>query len=106
MVSEPKTTVRWGDGHPVVRVSNASYFAKLHYRLQKRLPMWVIYRPNTREYPGVWVTRMHVTLPEQKPTRFVMTHDTLEDLRGMLPPGVTCLGRQAGDAPEIEEVWI
>lgn len=68
--------------------------------------MWVIYRPTTCEYPGVWVTRMHVTLPEPKPTRFVMTHDTLEELRTMLPPGVTCLGRQDDDLPEIEEVWV
>lgn len=68
--------------------------------------MWVVYRPVTREYPGSWVARMHVTLPAHKPTRFVISHDTLDDLRTILPPGLTNIGRQQGDLPEIEEVWL
>lgn len=40
---------------------------KLHNRLQARLPMWVVYRPITREYPGLWVARMHITLPQTRP---------------------------------------
>lgn len=94
------------DGHPVLLVPVGNYFARLHWRLRERLPMWVIYRPVTREYPGVWVSRMHATFPDPKPTRFVMTHDTLAGLREMLPPGLSRISRSAEDLPEIEEVWL
>lgn len=87
-------------------VENPNYFAKVHCRLQARLPIWVIYRPITREFPGSWVARMHVCLPVSKPTRFVITHDSLEQLRSLLPPGLTNLTRDPGDLPEIEEVWF
>lgn len=94
------------DGHPVVHVPSAGHFIRLHHRLRNRLPMWVVYRPITREYPGRWVARMHVTRPECRPTRFVLAHDTLDDLRDMLPPGLVNLGRRMGDVPEIAEVWL
>jgi hypothetical protein len=87
-------------------LTNRDHLIRLHLRLQSRLPMWVIYHPVTREYLGQWVARMHVTLPEPKPTRFVMTHDSLAELRDLLPPGVVCLGRDKADMPEIAEVWI
>lgn len=79
---------------------------KLHDKLRARLPMWAIYNQTTREYPGLWVARMHVILPESKPTRFVMTHDSLEEIRGILPPGLTRLARNSLDVPEIVETWI
>jgi hypothetical protein len=94
------------DGYPVVRVSGPEYFARLHGRLRARLPVWTIYRPVTREYPGKWVARMHVVLPEMKPTRFVMTHDTLEALRALLPPGLVKAAADPSDPPEIEETWL
>lgn len=94
------------DGWPAIIAPGGRHLWKLHGRLHNRLPMWVIYRPPTREYYGLWVARMHVTLPEPKPTRFVATHDTLADLREMLPPGLVCLSRDIHDAPEIEEVWF
>ena len=72
------------------------------------LPMWVVYRPVTREYPGVWVARMHVTLCRKHAlrTRFVMTHDSLDELRSLLPPALTWMERNPQDVPEIEEVWL
>lgn len=94
------------DGHPIVLVPHQRYFARLHYRLRARLPMWVVYRPGTAEYPRHWVARMHVTLPEPRASRFVITHDTLAELREMLPPGLTRLPRFSEDVPEIEEVWL
>lgn len=68
--------------------------------------MWVVYRPVTAEYPGIWVARMHVTLPASRPSRFVITHNTLPQLRELLPPGLVHLSRQPEDLPEIEEVWL
>jgi len=96
------------DGHPVTIVPNADYFAKLHWKLSKdrRLPLWVIYGPTTKEYPGSWVARMHVSLPEEKATRFVMTHDSLEELRTLIPSGLVRLGRDPSDPAEIVEMWI
>lgn len=99
------TLVR-ADGHPVFLVPRGDYFARLHYRLRHRLPMWVVYRPGTREYPSHWVARMHIALPEPKPTRFVMTHDSCQGLRDMLPPGLTFFRRSGDDPLEIEEIWL
>jgi len=80
--------------------------AKLHYHFRERLPMWVIYRPVTREYPGKWVARMHLTLPTPRHTGFVILHDSIEALRDALPPGLACLERSPDDAPQIAEVWL
>ena len=91
---------------PLVRVPSADYMTKLHWRLRARLPMWVIYRPGAREYPQHWAARMHITLPETRPTRFVITHDSLEELRSLLPPGLTLMQRDPLDVPQIEEVWL
>jgi hypothetical protein len=94
------------DGYPVIKVPSADYFTRLTARLQRRLPMWVIYRPPTREWGAAWVARMHVTLPQPRPTRFVITHDSLDELRALLPIFLTCLARQPADPPEIVEVWL
>lgn len=93
------------DGYPVVIVTQ-NFLTRLHYRLRVRLPIWVVYDQTTREYQGKWVARMYVSLPEPRVTRFVMTHDTLEELRDLLPPGLTCLARHHSDPPEIIETWL
>jgi hypothetical protein len=49
---------------------------------------------------------MHVCLPENKVTRFVMTHDTVEQLRTLMPSGLVRMDRHPMDAPEIVECWI
>lgn len=89
-----------------ILIRDPHYFARLHWRLRDRIPMWIIYRPIVREYPGLWVARMFVTLPEIKPTRFVMTHPSLFGLRDLLPLFTNYLPRDPGDVPEIEEVWV
>jgi hypothetical protein len=91
---------------PPIIIRSPHYFVRLTHRLRERLPMWVVYRPITREYPGFWVARMHVTLPEPRPTRFVITHDSLPELRQMLPCFTARLARHPDDPPEIEEVWL
>jgi hypothetical protein len=91
---------------PPIPVDSPRYFWRLHWRLRARLPMWVIYHPITREYPGVWVARMHVALPEARPTRFVITAPSLFELRDLLPPDTTRMARHETDVPEIQEVWF
>lgn len=77
--------------------------------------MWVILRPDGHEFRGVgpdgsrhriWLARMWWTLPDAEPTNSVFAADTLAELRTLLPPGVTNIGRQSGDLPNIEEVWL
>jgi hypothetical protein len=82
------------------------YMARAHWRLRARLPMWVVYRPGSMpEYPSQWIARLWVTLPEVKPSRFVITHGTLEELRTLIPADVM-LRRDPNDVPEIEESWL
>jgi len=83
-------------------------FHKLTCRLQQKemLPMWVVYNPTTREYPGQWVARLFVLRPWIQATRFVITHDTLEDLRTLLPSWLYRQHRRANDVPEVAEVWF
>ncbi len=94
------------DGYPVILVPSHGYFARLHQKLRHRLPMWVVYRPGTVEYPNHWVARMHVALPEPRPSRFVISHDSLVELRSILPAGLTRLVRAPDDMPEIVEMWL
>jgi hypothetical protein len=96
------------DGHPVVLIENPRYFERLHYKLARRdrLPIWTVYDRTTREYPGKYVARMWVTLPEAKPTRFTITHDTLAELRAILPSGLYLIQRRPEDLPEIVETWL
>jgi hypothetical protein len=90
-----------------IRVTVPGYMARAQWRLRTRLPMWVVYRPGTREYPHHWVARMHVALPAPKPTRFIMAHAALPGLHDMLVQlGLIRFERTPGDVPEIVEVWL
>lgn len=81
-------------------------YEKVMLEAQQRLPMWVVYRPVTREYPGSWIARMFLSLPKDSPTIFVLVRPTLDTLRAALPRGLVCLNRDPNDVPEIEEVWF
>lgn len=64
------------------------------------------YNDNTGDYPGLYVVRMHYTLPSPKPTAIAFSHLDLAKVRGMLPPAPTRLNRQEGDDPVILETWL
>ena len=98
-------TYQRADGKRIIPV-RPGYCDRLQWRLRHRLPMWTVYAPTTREYPGLWVARMHICLPEARPTRFVIAQESLSALRDALPDGLTYLERSPGDPPEIVEVWI
>ena len=83
-----------------------NHMARLHQRLQWRLPMWVVFGPGTIEYPHHWVARMHIVLPEARATRFVITNDSLDQLRATLPPALTYFPRHPDDPPHLVEVWL
>jgi len=73
---------------------------------QDHIPMWTIYRPTTKDYQGIWVGRMHLTLPRPHATDLLIAGSTLDEVREQLPPGLTNIGRNDEDDPVIEEVWI
>jgi hypothetical protein len=83
------------------------YTATEAYALARAyLPIWVVCRPTTSDFPGWWVARMHLTMPKEVPTTLVVTGGTLAEVRCKLPPGLVMLKRDADDDPVIEEVWL
>jgi hypothetical protein len=77
-----------------------------HNRMMDRLPMWVVYRPTTKDYPGLWIARMHLTLPENQATEVHVIGETLKAVRDKLPTGLYRMRRDPNDDPVIEEVWL
>lgn len=77
----------------------------LHAALHERLPMWVVY-DSPSDYPGYWVARLHLSLPQPQATDCVLTALTLDTLHWLLPAGLTRLPRQPDDDPAIFEVWL
>ncbi len=83
--------------------------AHFWYQRRDRLPMWVVFGPATLDYPGHYVARLFVGLPVLRPTRRVLLHDTLAELRSMMPIdsfGLVCIPRVERDDPVILETWI
>lgn len=82
------------------------HHVEMHYKLRENLPIWAICRPTTKDFPGQWTDRMHLSLPEPKPTDLLIVGETLEEVRQQLPPGLAKITRQVDDDPVIEESWI
>lgn len=74
---------------------------------EENLPIWVIYY-SPKDYPGLFVLRAQYlngdgTLSH---SALAISAQTLEKIRGHLPPGLTLIGRQPQDEPQIVECWI
>jgi hypothetical protein len=72
------------------------------------LPMWTIYH-SPKDFPGRYVARLWLVgggSPEPKPTDRFVTSNSLDGVRAMLPPGLTCLQRSDDDDPVIVETWL
>lgn len=72
-----------------------------------QLLIWTIY-DHPRDYPHAFVVRRSVIdgpVPKADMQPWALTH-TLDAARESLPPGLTCMPRQAGDDPVIVECWI
>ena len=86
--------------------TEAVEITNIHWHNAKSLPMWTVYRPTTKDYPGQWCARLFLTLPDAFRTNIVIVDDTLEQLRNRLPIGLTMLNRDPLDDACIEEVWL
>lgn len=70
------------------------------------LHIWTIY-DHPKDYPDSYVARLSLVGPGiTAVTNAMFTADTLEELRRLLPLGLTRLPRQERDDPVIVEVWI
>lgn len=74
-------------------------------KMMRVLEMWVISeRPS--DFPTKFVARKFEVTNVPKPTDETKVADTLEEVRGMLPPGLFCLARDPADEPQIVETWL
>ena len=71
-------------------------------RRKTRLPIIVIFR-SPKDYPGKYVARV---FDLNSPTMLAVTADTLEEIRGCVPEGMTRFPRSAADDPAIVESWL
>lgn len=74
------------------------------------IAFYVIY-DHPRDYPNDYVLRKQASIfvPGQPPESVqdkACTVGTLAELRALVPPGATNIGRHAADDPVILEVWM
>ncbi|MBO0715837.1 MAG: hypothetical protein J2P55_00680 [Rhizobiales bacterium] len=71
------------------------------------LPMWIVYDRPT-DFPDHYVARCHhVTGRGTRPTTLVIKAETLDALREALRNmGLTRIGRDPSDEPQIVETWL
>jgi hypothetical protein len=74
---------------------------------KEALHLWTVY-DHPRDYPDSYVARLMLIGRRGviQRTNAMYTADSLDELRSLLPPGLTCLPRHEEDDPVILEVWI
>ncbi|HEX7853800.1 MAG TPA: hypothetical protein VF503_08910 [Sphingobium sp.] len=71
-----------------------------------QLSIWTI-TANTSDFPDRFVARRHVIDRDgHSATDDIRVAASLDEIRGMLPADLVCLGREPGDDPVIVESWI
>ena len=64
--------------------------------------IWAIYK-HPLDYPEKFVARKFIL---DKPTSEILIGDTLEEIRKLLPKGLTLIERNPKDDPILVETWI
>lgn len=68
--------------------------------------MWTVY-DHPLDYPDYFVARKSVVGASMTTlTHEMLTADTLDELRALLPPGLYRVHRFVQDDPKIMEVWL
>lgn len=76
--------------------------------MSNNLPIWTIY-DHPKDHPDSFVARLWIVELDAKliiATSDMFVADTLEELRSLLPLGLTRLSRYPGDDPVIIEAWL
>lgn len=68
----------------------------------EKIIIWTIYS-HPSDYPDLFVARKFIM---DKPTRVMIAAESLDELRGLLPLGLTRLDRHLFDDPCIVETWV
>jgi len=68
----------------------------------RKMEIWTIYK-HPLDYPEKFVARKFIF---DKPTSEILIGDTLEEIRKLLPGGLTRIERDPKDDPVIVEAWI
>jgi len=91
---------------------NTADFRRIATLAQESVPyealsMWTIYDRPT-DYPCFFVARLSYVGPSGVPftTPTVLVANGLDELREMLPEGLTCIDRSIDDPAQIVEVWL
>jgi hypothetical protein len=66
------------------------------------MEIWTIYK-HPRDYPEHYVARLWLW---GDPTERVLTAETLEEIRTLIPRGLVRLNRMPDDDPAIVETWF
>src|SRR5579864_6488168 len=79
---------------------------RLLYDLRAELPMFTVYdRPE--DFPDHIVARLWTSLPEPRPTTFLLRASTIGPVRDFLAAlGLTHLSRSPEDNPAVLETWL
>lgn len=84
----------------------AGHIAQLMYEHRERLPMFVVYR-DAPDLDVPYAARMWLTLPKGEATNVVLGFASLRGARDALSRlGLTNLGRDVNDEPQIVESWV
>jgi hypothetical protein len=72
------------------------------------LSIWSVYH-SPLDYPSQWVARRFLVgggLADPQPTTDMFVADSLEEVRALLPPGLTRIPRSPIDHPVVVESWL
>ena len=70
--------------------------------MTEKVELWTIYK-HPKDYPNKFVARKFVL---DKPTEEILIGDTLEEVRKLLPKGLTRFERNPSDVLSIVETWL
>jgi len=74
--------------------------------LGRNMELFTIYDKPTDEPDKFVLRRWTIVGSKPTPDAEYQTADSLEDIRKLLPPGLSCMSRNPTDDPKIVETWI
>lgn len=78
-------------------------FVGIKLNTMSTVPIITVYK-KPKDYPDKYIARLWDI--NNKPTRFVVVADTLENIRRLVPKNMTCIPPSEKDDPVIVEVYI
>jgi hypothetical protein len=70
---------------------------------QCRVALITVYDKTTSDYPNKYIARL---FDVNKPTKFILVKDSLEDLKSLIPDYMHGMNRRSNDDPVILEIYL